>query len=96
MRKIDELHMAEPTYGARRLCRISNRDHGFSVDRKQVSRLMRLMGIAPCWPKPRTSARRVQATRCIRTCCGVWRSKRSNQAWCADITYIPMARGYCY
>lgn len=95
MRMIDELHMAEPAYGARRLCLVLNRDHGFSVDRKRVTRLMRLMGIEACWPRPRTSVpgaghkvypyllREVSI-------------ERPHQAWCADITYIPMAQGYCY
>ena len=95
MRKLDELHMVEPTYGARRMCRVLNRDHGFSVDRKRVARLMRLMDIAPCWPKPRTStpgAGHKVFPYLLRDLL----IDRPNQVWCADITYIPMAQGYCY
>lgn len=95
MRKLDELHMAEPTYGSRRLSRVLNRDHGFSVDRKRVARLMKLMDIAPCWPKPRTSmpgAGHKVFPYLLRD----QEINRPNQAWCADITYIPMAQGYCY
>lgn len=95
MRKLDELHMVEPTYGARRMCRVLNRDHGFSVDRKRVARLMRLMDIAPCWPKPRTSmpgAGHKVFPYLLRDL----EIDRPNQVWCADITYIPMAQGYCY
>lgn len=95
MRKIDELHMAEPTYGARRLCRVLNRDHGFSVDRKRVSRLMRLMEIMPCWPKPRTSAPGT-GHKVYPYLLRDLVIERPNQVWCADITYIPMARGFCY
>lgn len=95
MRKIDELHMVEPTYGARRLRLVLNRDYGYSVDRKRVARLMKLMGIAPCWPKPRTSvpgAGHKVYPYLLRDL----KIEEPNQVWCADITYIPMAQGYCY
>lgn len=95
MRKIDELHMAEPTYGARRLCRVLNRDHGFAVGRKRVSGLMRLMGIMPCWPKPRTSVPGAGHKVYPYLLRGLV-IDRPDQVWCADITYIPMARGFCY
>ena len=95
MRVIDELHLQRPTYGARRLSVVLQRDHGFQTDRKRTARLMKIMGVVPRWPKPRTSQpgvghqtypyllRDVQVT-------------APDQAWCADITYIPMARGWCY
>ena len=95
MRKIDELHMAEPTYGARRLRDVLNRDHGYAVDRKRVARLMKVMGIAPCWPKPRTSvpgAGHKVYPYLLRDLT----IDRPNQVWCADITYMPRAQGYCY
>lgn len=95
MREMDPLHMAEPTYGARRLRDVLNRDHGFTVDRKRVARLMKVMNIAPCWPKPRTSTPGAGHTvypYLLRDTV----IARPNQVWCADITYIPMAQGYCY
>lgn len=95
MRLLDELHMAEPTYGSRRLCQVLNRDDGFRVERKRVRRLMRLMGIVPCWPKPRTSvpgAGHKVYPYLLRDL----KIDQPNQVWCADITYIPMAQGYCY
>ena len=95
MRTLDELHMAEPTFGARRMCQVLNRDHGYEVDRKRVGRLMRLMGIAACWPKPRTSlpgAGHKVFPYLLRD----MKITQADEVWCADITYIPMAHGYCY
>ena len=37
-----------------------------------------------------------QVRNCIRICCAIWRSRRPNQVWAMDITYIPMARGFVY
>ena len=94
MRALDELHMAEPTFGARRMCQVLNRDHGYEVDRKRVGRLMRLMGIAACWPKPRTSlpgAGHKVFPYLLRD----MKITQADEVWCADITYIPMAHGYC-
>ena len=45
MRLLDELHLKEPCYGARRMSQILGRDHALPADRKRVARLMRLMGI---------------------------------------------------
>lgn len=95
MRTLDELHMAEPTYGARRMRRVLNRDYGCTVDRKRVARLMRLMGIAPCWPKPRTSVPGA-GHKVFPYLLRDLEIDRPNQVWCADITYLPMAQGYCY
>ena len=55
MRMIDEEYTRHPFYGARRMAAWL-RAHGFSVNRKRVSRLMRLMGITAIYPKPRLSA----------------------------------------
>jgi putative transposase len=95
MRLLDELHMKEPCYGARRMSLVLGRDHELPADRKRVARLMRLMGIAACWPKPRTSVpgRGHQVFPYLLRDLVI---ERPNQVWCADITYIPMASGYCY
>jgi putative transposase len=54
MRRIDELFMAWPFLGSRRLAEML-RAEGCRVNRKRVQRLMRLMGIAALGPKPRAS-----------------------------------------
>ena len=95
MRLVDELHLKEPCYGARRMSQILGRDHALPADRKRVARLMRLMGVEACWPKPRTSV----PGRGHPVFPYLLRDlviDRPNQVWCADITYIPMAHGYCY
>ncbi|MCU7905534.1 MAG: IS3 family transposase [Candidatus Thiodiazotropha sp. (ex Epidulcina cf. delphinae)] len=56
MRRIDEMHLKRPFYGSRRI-RDWLQDEGHAVNRKRIQRLMRLMGIAALYPKPRTSKR---------------------------------------
>lgn len=95
MRVIDELHLKHPAYGARRLSVVLQRDHGFQADRKRTARLMKIMGVVPRWPQPRTS----QPGAGHKTYPYLLREVKvtaPDQAWCADITYIPMARGCCY
>ena len=54
MRLIDEEFLRHPFYGSRKMRDYLNRK-GFSVNRKRVQRLMRLMGIESVAPKPNTS-----------------------------------------
>jgi putative transposase len=54
MRRIDELHLEHPFYGARRLAKQLERD-GFDVGRIHVTTLMRRMGIEALYRRPRTS-----------------------------------------
>src|SRR5687768_13367698 len=54
MRRIDELHLKWPFLGTRRLAPLLNAE-GFGVGRKHVATLMRKMGIAALYRKPRTS-----------------------------------------
>jgi putative transposase len=94
MRQMDELYLATPFYGSRRMTAVLRRD-GFEVNRKRVRRLMRVMGLEAIYQKPNTSqgcpAHRVYPY-LLRGLAIV----RPNQVWCADITYIPMARGFVY
>jgi HTH-like domain len=54
MRRIDELHLEHPFYGARRLAKQLERE-GFGVGRVHVATLMRRMGIEALYRRPRTS-----------------------------------------
>ncbi|MPZ47553.1 MAG: IS3 family transposase, partial [Betaproteobacteria bacterium] len=54
MRRIDELHLAHPFFGSRRLARMLERA-GVAVGRLHVATLMRLMGIEAIYRKKRTS-----------------------------------------
>ena len=94
MRLLDELHLARPFLGSRRLVD-ELKDRGVPANRKRVQRLMRLMGIEAAYPKPRTSmaGKGHKLYPYLLRDLGV---ERANQVWVADITYIPMARGFCY
>lgn len=55
MHLIDEEFTRHPFYGARRM-KAWLRRQGHRVNRKRVSRLLRLMGLVAVYPKPRLSA----------------------------------------
>ena len=94
MRRIDAIHLDSPFLGSRRVQAELERV-GLRGNRKKIQRLLRTMGIAALYPKPRTSTpatghriypylrRDIEVT-------------RPNQVWASDITYIPMAHGFMY
>ena len=94
MRLIDEQFLTTPWYGSRQMAR-SLRRPGYGVGRKRIRRLMRQMGLAPIYRKPRTSTPH-PAHRIYPYLLRHVRIDRPNQVWCADITYIPMQRGFQY
>jgi putative transposase len=94
MRRMDELYTASPFYGSRRMVAVLRRD-GWSVNRKRVRRLMRVMGLEAIYQKPNTSKGHPEH----KVYPYLLRDlviERPNQVWCADITYIPMAKGFVY
>ena len=68
---------------------------GRCMSRKRVQRLMRIMGLRAIYRSPRTS-RPVPEHRVYPYLLEKIRVTRPNQAWAADITYLPMARGFLY
>jgi putative transposase len=94
MRRLDELYLAWPFYGSRRMVAVLRRE-GWEVNRKRVRRLMRVMGLEAIYQKPNTSAAHPQHKVYPYLLRGMV-IDRPNQAWCADITYIPMAKGFVY
>jgi putative transposase len=94
MKLIDRQYLSTPFYGARRMVAWLRKE-GYEVNRKRIRRLMRVMGLSAIYRRPKTSKpaaghrihpyllRGVEIT-------------RPNQVWAADITYIPMARGFLY
>ena len=94
MRRIDELHLEYPFAGARML-RDLLRQEGQRVGRRHVATLMRRMGITAIYRKPRTSQRH-PAHRVYPYLLRTLAITRPNQVWAADITYIPMTRGFVY
>jgi len=95
MRLLDELHLRYPFYGARRLRDALYDEHGIRVGRKRVRRLMVLMGIQAVYPGKNTSKPN-KAHRIYPYLLRGIQINRSNQAWCTDITYLPMAKGFAY
>jgi putative transposase len=94
MRRIDELHLQHPYFGARRLAKYLRRE-GFDVGRVHVGTLMQLMGIEALYRKPRTSIPARHSLIYPYLLAGL-KIDRPNQAWSSDITYLPMAHGFLY
>ncbi len=92
MRRIDEQYLKTPYYGSRRMAAWLRRE-GYAVGRERVRRLMRLMGLEAIYQKPNTSRAAPTHTVYPYLLRGL-AIERVNQVWCADITYIPMARGF--
>jgi putative transposase len=95
MRRIDEIHLKLPFYGSRKIRDLLQRD-GYKVNRKKVQRLMRLMGISALYPKKRRTSLPAEGHRIYPYLLRDLVIDRPNQVWCADICYIPMARGFLY
>jgi putative transposase len=93
-RAIDELFTAFPFLGSRRMA-IMLREEGWSVNRKRVQRLMRKMGIEALGPKPRTT-KPAPGHKIFPYLLRNMTIDRPNQVWAADITYIPIGRGFLY
>ena len=94
MRRIDAQFLQTPWYGSRQMMRHLRRE-GYAIGRKRVRRLMAKMGLMPIYQRPRTTVPHPEH----RTYPYLLREMmidRPNQVWCADLTYIPMRRGFLY
>ena len=94
MRIIDKQYLKTPVYGSRSM-RNYLRRLGYNINRKRVQRLMRLMGLEAIYPKPKTSKPHPEHKIYPYLLRGL-KIRRSNQVWAADITYIPLQRGFMY
>jgi putative transposase len=94
MRRIDELFTAWPFLGSRRMT-VMLRSEGHGINRKRVRRLMRKMGIAALGPRPRTS-KPSPGHKIFPYLLRDMAIEQPNQVWCADITSIPIGRGFLY
>ncbi len=94
MRRIDELFVKYPFYGARQMVRHLRREGG-RIGRCRAARLMRLLGLQAVYRALRTGDQHPEHR--------VWpwllkglRIERANHVRCADITCIPVQRGFLY
>ena len=94
MRRIDELFLKYPFYGARQMVRHLRRE-GVRIGRRRAARLMRLLGLQAVYRAPRTSAPHPEHRVYPYLLRGL-AIERPDHVWCADITYIPVRRGFLY
>jgi putative transposase len=94
MAAIDSVHLELPFYGARRMSG-ELKDRGLAAGRDHTATLMGRMGIEPLFPKKKLS--KPQPGHKIYPYLLRGRDiTRAGEVWCADVTYLPMARGFCY
>ena len=94
MRLIDEQFLETHWYGSRQMARWLRRE-GHRVGRKRVVRLMRKMGLTPVYQKPNTSKPQPGHKIYPYLLRGV-EITEPGHVWCADVTYVPMRRGFLY
>lgn len=94
MTLIDKQFMETPFYGVRQMT-WHLKGEGHKVNKKRIRRLMRLMGLMPIYQKPNTSKPN-KAHKIYPYLLGDVKITQANHVWCADITYIPMRKGFLY
>lgn len=94
MRLIDRQYLVTPFYGSRKIV-VWLKSQKQTVNRKRVRRLLQVMGLKAVYRRPRTSKPRVGNKIYPYLLRGL-NISRPNQVWAADITYIPMHKGFLY
>ena len=94
MKMIDRQYLATPFYGSRKIAAWL-KSQSQQVNRKRVRRLMSVMGLKAIYRHPKTS-KPAPGHKIYPYLLGGMKITRPNQVWAADITYIPMARGFLY
>lgn len=95
MRLIDKQYLHTPWYGARQMMRHVRRE-GYRVGRKRISRLMRLTGLTAIYPKASSTSRPHPQHKVYPYLLRGMQINRPGQVWTADISYIPMVKGFFY
>ncbi len=94
MTLMDRQYLQTPFYGSRKMQAWLQR-LGHPIGRNKVRRLMRLMGLEAIYRKPNTSKPEPGHRIYPYLLKGV-EINRVNQVWSADVTYLPMAKGFLY
>jgi putative transposase len=94
MRLMDEQYTKTPFYGWPKMT-VFLQKSGYPINHKRVQRLMQVMGLQAIYPKPRTSTPAPEHKIYPYLLRGL-KITRPNQVWSADITYLPLPRGFMY
>lgn len=95
MRLIDQEYTRAPFYGYRKMTARLNQVHGYHINRKRIARLMGKMGLQAAYQRARTSRADKQHKKYPYLLRNL-EIKRPNQVWAADITYVPLPKGFMY
>ena len=87
--------METPYYGSRKMTVCLKEERQMVVNRKRIRRLMQLMGLQAIYRRPRTS-HPGKGNKVYPYLLKGLKIDRPNQVWTADITYIPMQKGFLY
>jgi putative transposase len=93
MTVIDATFMECPWYGSRQMARHLRRA-GHEVGRRRARRLMAKMGLTPIYQRPHE--RSAPAAPGLSVSAAQAGDRAAQSVWCADVTYIPMRRGFLY
>jgi len=94
MAMIDRQFLETPFYSARQMT-WHLRAEGHPVNIKRVRRMVRLMGLMPIYRASRTSIP-VKGHKTYPYLLRRLEIERPNHVWCADITYITLAKDFLY
>lgn len=94
MKEIDGIYLNHHYYGSRRML-FALKDKGYEVSSHTIRRLMRKMGLYAIYQRPRTSKKNDEHNVYPYLLRNLIVDK-PNQAWCSDITYIPVRNGFMY
>ena len=94
MSLLDEQYTKTPFYGVPKLTKWL-RSQGYVVNPKRVARLMRKMGLAAIYPKPKTSGMG-KPSKMYPYLLTELSINRPNHVWATDITYIHLSNGFVY
>jgi len=91
---IDKQFLETPFYGEQHMSwHLQNEGH--AVNYKRIRRLMRLMRLMPIY-QTTDNSKPAKGHKTYPYLRGGLRVERPNQVWCADITYLPMRKGFPY
>ena len=94
MRLLDEQYTQTPFYGTRKMTAWLHTE-GYPVNRKRITRLLRLMGLEAIYPKPHLSDPGAVSQKYPYLLRNVT-IDRLNYVWSTDITYIRLSKGFVY